>query len=121
MSKSATATSLDAPIIEKPKVHDTRLVVHKGDVPNPRQVLRSADFTHHGGFDTTWNVPEATSDSVVMVSITEIGLIGGVLKPFQGAASMSVDNIVPDQGVVRVRGSIGWGSDLNARLSFLIG
>lgn len=60
-------------------------------------------------------LPGTTRHSTVFASITELGNIDGtgVLKPFQGAASMQVLNIVPqDDGNVRVRVQIHWDSDL---------
>ncbi|CAM4320136.1 hypothetical protein L1N85_15375 [Paenibacillus alkaliterrae] len=61
------------------------------------------------------------SSSRVFVSITEIGLIGGTLKPFQGSATMTVHNVVPqDDGIVLVRGNTGWNSPLNVRLSVVV-
>jgi hypothetical protein len=43
-----------------------------------------------------------------------------VLKPFQGSASMEVNNVVPEDSGIRVRGSIGWNSDIEVRLSFIV-
>ncbi|MFJ1450540.1 hypothetical protein [Bacillus halotolerans] len=61
------------------------------------------------------------SSSKVFVSISEIGIIGGQLKPFMGSASMAVQNVVPqDDGIVIVRGHIDWDSNLNFRLSVLV-
>ncbi|ARW08219.1 hypothetical protein S101359_03240 [Bacillus atrophaeus] len=55
------------------------------------------------------------SNSGVFVSITEVD---GNNKPFQGAASMEVFNVVPhDDGTVIVRGRIWWDSDIRVRLS----
>jgi len=56
-----------------------------------------------------------------MVSICELGVSGGQVIPIQGAASMQVHNVVPGNNQVRVRGSIGWDTDLNVRLHFLVG
>jgi hypothetical protein len=33
---------------------------------------------------------------------------------------MEVNNVVPEDGGIRVRGSIGWGSDIDIRLSFIV-
>lgn len=61
------------------------------------------------------------SSSRVLVSITEIGIFGGQVKPFQGAATMTIHNVVPhDDGIVIVRGNTGWGSPLNIRLSVVV-
>jgi len=62
-------------------------------------------------------------DSCVVVSITEVRILGdGTQVPFMGLASMDVDNVVPhDDGILIVRGAIGWDSDLNARLNILVG
>lgn len=83
-------------------------------------LLFSRDFRRHGGFDTHWPVAGVTHTSKVSVSICEVGNFGGVLKPFQGSASMTVDNVVPEDGGIRVRGSIGWGSDIDIRLHFIV-
>jgi len=53
--------------------------------------------------------------SVVLVSICELTRPGD--QPFQGAASMQIHNVVPEQNAVRVRGFIGFDSDLKVRLS----
>lgn len=69
----------------------------------------------HGVIDHVISLPGTNRWSTVFASITEMGNIDGtgVLKPFQGAASMQVLNIVPqDDGNVRVRVNILWGSDL---------
>lgn len=61
------------------------------------------------------------SSSKVFASITEVGIIGGQVKPFQGAASMEIKNVVPhDDGIVIVRGMIHWDSDLNYRISVVV-
>jgi hypothetical protein len=78
------------------------------------------DFRHHGGFDKRVRFPAGTvnRDSIVLASATELTFD---LVPFQGAASISVDNIVPDNdGSVNFRGAVGWGADLNVRLHILI-
>lgn len=62
-----------------------------------------------------------TSSSRVFVSISEIGIFGGQVRPFQGAATMTVHNVVPsDDGIVMVRGNTGFGSPLNIRLSVAV-
>jgi hypothetical protein len=43
-----------------------------------------------------------------------------VLKPFQGSACMEVNNVVPEDSGIRVRGSIGSSSDIEVRLSFIV-
>jgi hypothetical protein len=61
------------------------------------------------------------SRSRVFVSISEIRVFGGQWKPFQGAASMEVHNIVPhDDGTVIVRGFLHNDRDINVRLSVLV-
>jgi hypothetical protein len=118
---------LEAPIGPSPKIADTKLydtqpvARQKFDGPDARLILRVGDFRQHHGFDTRWNVPGCTPSSVVMVSICEVGLIGGHVVPFQGAASMEVHNVVPGNNEVRIRGFIGWETDINARLHFLVG
>ncbi|MGJ7906817.1 hypothetical protein ACOQFL_10075 [Actinopolyspora sp. H202] len=58
------------------------------------------------------------SNSQVFVTICELGFFGGALKPFMGAASMEVHNVVPhDDGSLIVRGFIGWDQELLARLN----
>jgi hypothetical protein len=74
------------------------------------------DFTHHGGFQQEFGFNAVTPQSAVFVSISEVGVINGQLVPFQGAASLSVDNVVPGPGNVIVRGNIGWDSDISVRL-----
>jgi hypothetical protein len=75
-------------------------------------------FRGRGLRDHFLSLPGCTSRSIVMASITELGVIDGELKPFQGAASMQIFNVVPlDNGLCRVRANIQWGSDLNYRIS----
>jgi hypothetical protein len=77
----------------------------------------SFDFTHHGAFQQQLEFGAVTAQNcAVFVSIAEIGDIGGQVIPCQGAASLSIDNVVPGNGNVIVRGSIGWDSDINVRL-----
>jgi len=78
------------------------------------------DFRDHQGFDSSWNIPGATSSSAVMVSISELGIVNGQLVPVQGLASCQVHNVVPSQDRVQVRGLVGWDSDLNLRLHFIV-
>jgi hypothetical protein len=87
-------------------------------MPAPAQSA-TFDFSHHGAFQQQLNFRQVTPQSAVFVSISEIGDIGGQVIPFQGAASLSVDNVVPGPGNVIVRGSIGWDSDINVRLFVL--
>jgi hypothetical protein len=61
--------------------------------------------------------PNVRSGSRVFVSICEVN---AQYKPFQGGASMEVHNVVPhDDGIVIVRGFIGWDNEINVRLSVL--
>lgn len=115
---------LEAAIGPSPKVADTKLYDTQpatAQEADPRLILRVGNFRQHHGFDSRWNVPGCTPSSVVMVSICETGIVGGQVVPFQGAASMEVHNIVPGNNEVRVRGFIGWETDLNVRLHFLVG
>jgi hypothetical protein len=83
---------------------------------------REAGIRGHQEFEARLNLPGlVTSRSRVFVSICELGVFGGELKPFQGAANMMIHNIVPhDDGTLIVRGFIGWNTDLNARLSVFV-
>jgi hypothetical protein len=87
-------------------------------MPAPAQTA-TFDFSHHGGFQQQLNFGQVTPQSAVFVSISEIGVINGQLVPFQGAATLSVDNVVPGPQNVIVRGNIGWDSDINVRLFVL--
>lgn len=78
------------------------------------------DFRHHGGFQQQFNDSRVNPNSIVMISICEVGNIGGQVVPFQGAASLSIDNIVPGNGNIIVRGSIGFESDIDVRLNIFI-
>jgi hypothetical protein len=75
------------------------------------------DFHHHGGFQQQFDFPGVNEGSCVLVSICELGIFSGQLIPFQGGASLSIDDVVPGRGNVIVRGNIGWDSDLNVRLN----
>jgi len=77
------------------------------------------DFSHHGGFQQEIGFGGVTQGSAVFASISEVGVINGQLTPFQGAASLSIDNVVPGPGNVIVRGSIGWDSDIDVRIFLL--
>ena len=71
------------------------------------------------GFEKRLNLSGfVNSSSVVMVSISgNRSVFGDRLLPFQGSASMSIANVVPhDDGIVTVRGHIGWDRDLIFRL-----
>ncbi|MED3928599.1 hypothetical protein P4594_26500 [Priestia megaterium] len=80
------------------------------------------DTIAHGGFERRLNLSGiVNSSSKVFVSISEIGIINGQVKPFMGSASMEVHNVVPqDDGIVIVRGNVDWNNDLNVRLSVLV-
>lgn len=83
--------------------------------------LASLTFTikDHKGFERRLNCASANvkSHSRVFVSICE--LVNG--QPAQHAASMMVHNITPhDDGIVIVRGEIGWDTDIFARLSVIV-
>lgn len=75
-----------------------------------------------GGFEKRLNLAgTVNSSSKVFVSISEVGVFNGQVKPFMGAASMQVHNVVPhDDGTVIVRGHIGWESTLTFRLSVVV-
>lgn len=79
-------------------------------------------FADHKGYERQLDLTGVVnSNSTVLVSICELGVFGGQLKPFQGAASMEVHNVVPhDNGIVVVRGYIGWESDLTVQLSVFV-
>jgi hypothetical protein len=75
------------------------------------------DFRHHGGFQQQFEFdPVTTLNCAVFVSISEITDIGGQVVPFQGAASCTIDNVVPGEQNFIVRGNIGWDSDIDVRL-----
>jgi hypothetical protein len=44
----------------------------------------------------------------------------GVVKPFQGAASIEIHNVVPREGRIIVRGFIGWDTDIPVRLHVFV-
>ncbi len=79
-------------------------------------------FADHHGFEKRLDLTGAVNArSRVFVSISEIGVFGGQWKPFMGLASCEVHNVVPhDDGIVTVRGHIGWDRDVNVRLSVLV-
>jgi hypothetical protein len=91
--------------------------------PKPRIIdFTWFQFADHQGFEKRLDLRGVVnSRSRVFASISEIGVFGGQWKPFQGAASCEVHNIVPqDDGIVVVRGFIGWDRDINVRLSILV-
>jgi len=79
-------------------------------------------FRDHHGFEKRLVCGHlVNSNSRVFVSICEVGVFGNQWKPFQGLASMEVHNVVPhDDGIVIVRGHIGWDADLNVRLNVFV-
>lgn len=79
-------------------------------------------FADHEGFERRLDLTGfVNARSRVFASISEIGVFGGEWKPFMGLASCQVHNIVPhDDGIVIVRGHIGWEHDINVRLSVLV-
>lgn len=82
----------------------------------------SFDIVDHQGFEKKLDLGGiVNSESKVFASISEIGMIQGKMKPFQGAAGMEIHNVVPhDSGIVIVRGVIGWDKNLNARISLVV-
>jgi len=84
--------------------------------------VSSFQFADHQGFERWLDLSGiVNSRSKVFVSISEIGLFFGEWKPFMGAASCDIHNVVPqDDGIVIVRGVIGWDQDINVRLSVLV-
>jgi hypothetical protein len=120
------ATSLD--IAEAATPEDVAWSVEPALAPdgleteNAPRAAATFSLTDHHGFERHLNMaPHVNSGSRVFVSISELGVFGGQVKPFQGAASMEVHNVVPhDNGVVIVRGFIGWERDLNFRLSVFV-
>jgi hypothetical protein len=91
--------------------------------PEPRIIdLTWFQFADHQGFEKRLDLSGVVnSRSRVFVSISEIGVFGGQWKPFMGLASCQVHNVVPhDDGIVIVRGHIGWDRDINVRISVLV-
>jgi hypothetical protein len=80
-------------------------------------VAQTQIVTAHGGFRVTFGNVQANSLAIVLASITEID---GNNRPFLGSAIMHIDNVVPQDGSVLVRGNIDWNSDLRARVSIYI-
>jgi hypothetical protein len=74
-------------------------------------------------FETT-PIRDLNASSYVMASITEVNNNN---VPFQGAATMQIHNVVPQNqrtgevgGRIRVRGFIGWENNLRFKVSFII-
>jgi hypothetical protein len=90
--------------------------------PGPRAWRGFFDFRDHHGYEQWIDMAGLiNARSQVMVSICELGVFGGQVKPFQGAASMEVHNVTPhDDGLLIVRGAIGWDSDINVRLNIFV-
>jgi hypothetical protein len=77
------------------------------------------EFRGHGGFQQQWHIDQVNPTSCVLASICEL-MTDGTLRPLQGNASMSIDNIVPGDQNVIIRGSVGWGSDILVRVSIFV-
>jgi hypothetical protein len=78
------------------------------------------EIVWRGGFShtfTTFDNPGLVNRTTIVVgSVCEI--LNGI--PVLGAASIALDNIVPDIDKIHVRGNVGWTSDLRVRFSFMI-
>ena len=81
--------------------------------PLPEHTFNSADSNPcHGPFDVF--VPLKTGPfNLVLASATEVA--NGA--PIMGLAPVRVDNVVPQQSGVRVRGFIDWHSDIVVRVT----
>ncbi|MFJ8440704.1 hypothetical protein [Kitasatospora griseola] len=77
----------------------------------------SYDLEAHGTFTVNFSVPGVTPSSVVMASMTEVNSNG---QPFVGDATTTVHNVAPGNGNVRLRGEVGWSSDLSVRVYLLV-
>ncbi|WP_416566449.1 hypothetical protein [Nocardia testacea] len=66
----------------------------------------------HKGFEVTIPIMAGPANAV-FASITEVDVND---TPFMGLAGMTIDNVVPRQGSVVVRGSIGWEANIRARI-----
>ncbi|WP_242903321.1 hypothetical protein [Actinomadura terrae] len=75
----------------------------------------TATFTTHGQVILTATSGVFTPNSRVTASITELDANG---VPFIGAARLTIHNVSPFQGGVRVWANIEWGSNLRVRVSF---
>jgi len=114
ISRSA---SLPLKPVELPLKHEAP------DTVDPRIVDQTwFQFADHHGFEVRLDLRGIVNAySRVFVSISEIGVFDGRWKPFMGLASAEVHNVVPhDDGIVIVRGYIGWDSDINVRLSVFV-
>lgn len=82
----------------------------------------SFDLKTRGKFDTLIHLPGVVNAwSKVFVSICEVGILSGQVKPIMGDATMHVYNVVPqDDGTIKVRGFVDFGEPLNVRLSVLV-
>ena len=82
----------------------------------------SFDLMTSGKFDAVIKLPGVVNSwSKVFVSISEIGISGGQVKPKLGSANMQVYNVVPqDDGTIMVRGFVDFNQPLNVRLSVLV-
>lgn len=77
-------------------------------------------FRGKGYFKQTIPVADVNPFSVVVASVTEEGIVGGEVRPFLGAASIEIYNVVPENGRVTVSGRVWWDSDLNYRISLVV-
>jgi hypothetical protein len=87
--------------------------------------LVSWNISGAGTFDINFpmqGLANVTPTTVVLASITELSQPQGQpLLPFQGDATMQINNIVPlGNNSVNVRITIDWGSVLQARIYFAI-
>lgn len=82
----------------------------------------SFDLVVSGKFDTFLKLPGVVNAwSKVFVSICEVGIVDGQVKPKLGSADMQIYNVVPqDDGTVKVRGLVNFNQPLNVRLSVLV-
>ena len=77
-------------------------------------------FIHqgHGNQDLNFPIAGVTPISNVAVSLCEVTGLDHI--PFLGLASMAVYNVVPLNGSVQIRISIGWQTDILVRIAFLV-
>jgi hypothetical protein len=87
--------------------------------PTPR-ITGFFDFRDHHGFEKPINVDGVNHLSKVFVSAAELTIEVGVVKPFQGAASIEIHTVVPREGRIIVRGFIGWDTDIPVRLHVFV-
>jgi hypothetical protein len=118
---SAKLSSIDSPEEASFSVEAALAPTELDTKPTPRAVGTFSIRDHHG-FERRLNMGTAVNaNSKVYVSACELGVFGGQVKPFQGLASMEVHNVVPhDDGIVIVRGYIGWDTDINVRLNVFV-